>query len=78
VSTLDEVPDIRERAPKRGPSQEARHVIPPRCIANNAYKCWHPSNEGEGLASASRVARSGHLSWLARMRFTLFHRWSEK
>jgi hypothetical protein len=63
----------RPATPENGP-----HIAAPLCITNNAYKCWHPSCEETPPSAARGLARNGHSSWFARMRFSLFHGWSEK
>jgi hypothetical protein len=65
----------RPATPEDGP-----RIAAPRCITNNAYKCWHPSREevAPAAVAVSGLARNGHSSWFARMRFSLFHGWPEK
>jgi hypothetical protein len=67
-----------EQSARPASSKDGRRIVHPRCMTNNAYKSWHPADEKEDSANSSRVTRGEHPSWLARLRFSLFHRWSEK
>ena len=58
-------------------SEEGTRIVHPRCVANGAYKCWHPAvaeKEPAAEASGAGIERGGHTSWFARLRFSFFHR----
>jgi hypothetical protein len=57
-------------------AEEGAGIVPPRCIANGAYKCWHPSIEEKAPPATPEASleRRGHASWFARLRFSFFHR----
>lgn len=63
-----------KQAARPAPPKDGRGIVHPRCITNNAYKCWHPADEREESGSGSGVTRNEHPSWLARLRFSFFHR----
>jgi|HubBroStandDraft_2_1064218.scaffolds.fasta_scaffold15948_5 hypothetical protein len=57
-------------------AEDGGRIVHPRCITNGAYKYWHPSVEEETAVTATPAASvaQGHASWLARLRFSFFHR----
>ena len=66
-----------EQSARPAQSERVPRIVHPQCVANGAYKCWHPTaaeKSPAAKASGADVERGGHLSWLARLRFSFFHR----